>query len=239
VSIQEIDLLVLGDCNPDLLVIGEQVEPEFGQVERLVDAAALTIGGSGSIVACGAARLGLRTAMVGVVGDDLFGRFMVDALGELGVDTCGIVSDPEARTGLTVILDRGHDRAMLTFPGTIAALSAGVLDSELLHRTRHVHISSFFLQSALAPSLSCSRRRRTPVRRRRSIQTGIRRNNGMVACTTCCAQRTSSCPMQRRRCESRIVRIPYRPRSSSPQQSLLWLSSSALRERSAHVVTAS
>jgi sugar/nucleoside kinase (ribokinase family) len=153
VSIQEIDLLVLGDCNPDLLLIGEQLEPEFGQVERLVDAAMLTVGGSGSIVACGAARLGLRTAMVGVVGDDLFGRFMVDALGERGVDTSGIVFDPEAGTGLTVILDRGHDRAMLTFPGTSAALSAGVLDSELLHRTRHVHISSFFLQSALAPAL--------------------------------------------------------------------------------------
>jgi sugar/nucleoside kinase (ribokinase family) len=153
VSIQGFDLLVLGDCNPDLILSGDQVEPEFGQVERLVDAADLTIGGSGSIVACGAARLGLRTALIGVVGNDLFGRFMTNALAERGVETRWIVVDPAARTGLTVILDRGDDRAILTFPGTIAALSVDAVDPELLLRIRHVHVSSFFLQTSLAPAL--------------------------------------------------------------------------------------
>src|SRR5690348_18447826 len=33
-----------------------------------------------------AARLGVATAFVGAVGDDLFGRFMLDALAERGVD---------------------------------------------------------------------------------------------------------------------------------------------------------
>src|SRR5437764_3731761 len=150
---QGFDLLVLGDCNPDLILSGDQVEPEFGQVERLVDAADLTIGGSGSIVACGAARLGLRTALIGVVGDDLFGRFMTNALAERGVETRWIVVDPAARTGLTVILDRGDDRAILTFPGAIAALGVDALHPELLRRTRHVHVSSFFLQPSLATSL--------------------------------------------------------------------------------------
>ncbi len=39
---------------------GEAIEPEYGQVERLVDDGALTVGSSGAIVACGAARLGMR-----------------------------------------------------------------------------------------------------------------------------------------------------------------------------------
>jgi sugar/nucleoside kinase (ribokinase family) len=55
---QFFDLLVLGDCNPDLILAADNLEPQFGQAERLVERAELTIGGSGSIVACGAARLG-------------------------------------------------------------------------------------------------------------------------------------------------------------------------------------
>jgi sugar/nucleoside kinase (ribokinase family) len=149
----QFDLLVLGDLNPDLILSGEEVEPAFGQVERLIDGAELTIGGSGAIVACGAARLGLRTAILGVVGDDLFGRFMREALGERGVEVGTVVVDPGARTGLTVILTRPGDRAMLTFPGTIAALRASDAGAELIRSVRHVHVSSFFLQTALAEGL--------------------------------------------------------------------------------------
>ncbi|HEY6399707.1 MAG TPA: sugar kinase [Solirubrobacteraceae bacterium] len=152
-SARQLDLLVLGDLNPDLILSGEDVQPAFGQVERLVDAAELTIGGSGAIVACGAARLGLSTAIVGVVGADLFGRFMRDALGERGVDVSAVVVDPSARTGLTVILSRPADRAILTFPGTISALTPTHVDRELIRSARHVHVSSFFLQTALAEGL--------------------------------------------------------------------------------------
>lgn len=48
------DLLVAGEINPDLILTGNVV-PEFGQVEKLVDSAALTIGSSSAIFACGAA----------------------------------------------------------------------------------------------------------------------------------------------------------------------------------------
>lgn len=147
------DLLVLGDCNPDLILSADNVSPQFGQAEQLVERARLTIGGSGSIVACGSARLGLRTAVIGVVGDDLFGKVMVQALADRGVNTSGIVVDPTLQTGITVILDRRDDRAVLTFPGTAASLTAGAIGRELLQRVRHVHVSSFFLQSALAPTL--------------------------------------------------------------------------------------
>ena len=149
----EFDLVVLGDCNPDLVLTGDEVEPSFGQVERLVDAADLMIGGSGGIFACGAARLGLRTAFIGMVGDDVFGRFMCDALSERGVDVRGIVVDPSLRTGVTVILSRPGDRAILTFPGTMAALDAADVDTKLLTAARHVHVASYFLQTSLAASI--------------------------------------------------------------------------------------
>ena len=148
-----LDLLVLGDCNPDLVLADPELVPEFGQAERLVERAELTIGGSGAIMACGAARLGLGTALAAASGDDLFGRFMVEALAQRGVQTAGVIVDPELRTGLTVILARPDDRAILTFPGAIAELQCSMVDGALLARARHVHVSAFFLQRALVQGL--------------------------------------------------------------------------------------
>lgn len=148
-----IDLLVLGDVNPDLILTGD-VEPAFGQVERIVEDARLTVGGSGAIVACGAARLGLRTAICGVVGDDVFGRFMRGELERRGVDVGGLVVELERPTGLTVVLARGPgDRAILTRTGTIADLRSDRVDPTTLDSARHVHVASYYLQDALRPGL--------------------------------------------------------------------------------------
>jgi sugar/nucleoside kinase (ribokinase family) len=147
------DVLVLGDVNPDLVLHGGDVTPAFGQAERVVDGASLTVGGSGGILACGAARLGLRTAFCGVVGDDLFGRFVREELMALGVDISGLVVQKGNPTGVTVVLSAREDRAMLTAPGTIGALRAEMIDPRLLSSARHVHVSSFFLQRGLAVDL--------------------------------------------------------------------------------------
>jgi sugar/nucleoside kinase (ribokinase family) len=146
------DLLVLGDANPDLLLTGD-VEPAFGQAERLVDGARLTIGGSGAIVATGASRLGLRVGFCGIVGDDPFGRFLRDELERHDVDIGGLVVDPDRPTGVSVVLARPNDRAILTHAGTIADLRTDLIDPARLGLARHVHVSSFFLQQSLAPGL--------------------------------------------------------------------------------------
>jgi sugar/nucleoside kinase (ribokinase family) len=149
----DFDLLVLGDANPDLVLSGGEVEPAFGQAERLVDHANLTIGGSGGILACGAARLGLRVAFAGVVGADLFGTFMREQLAARGVDVRGIAVDPSRPTGVTVVLSKPGDRAILTSLGTIGDLRAELIDPGMLRASRHVHVSSYFLQRRLAADL--------------------------------------------------------------------------------------
>jgi sugar/nucleoside kinase (ribokinase family) len=150
---RDLDLLVLGDVNPDLVLADASLDVAFGQAETLVEDAALTIGGSGAIMACAAARLGLRTALAGLVGEDQFGAFMLQAVSARGVDVSAVVVDAGVRTGLTVVLARPGDRAILTFPGAIAAMTAERVDPGVLARARHVHVSSFYLQTALAPGL--------------------------------------------------------------------------------------
>jgi sugar/nucleoside kinase (ribokinase family) len=146
------DILVAGEINPDLILSGE-VDPAFGQAEQLVRDARLEIGSSSAIFACGAVRLGLRVAFVGVCGDDLFGRFMLEAMRARGVEVAPVRLVPGEHTGISVILNRGQDRAILTFPGAMGALRAEAIPSDLLRAARHLHVSSYFLQTGLQPGL--------------------------------------------------------------------------------------
>jgi sugar/nucleoside kinase (ribokinase family) len=146
------DILVAGEINPDLILTGN-VKPEFDQVEKLVDSAALTIGSSSVIFACGAARLGLKVAFIGVCGEDVFGRFMLDEMQGRDVDVSNVIVRKGGQTGLSVILSSGVDRAILTYPGLIAALQTSNIPDALLRRARHLHVASYFLQTDLQPGL--------------------------------------------------------------------------------------
>ena len=151
------DLLVAGDAVPDVIVGDVAGEIAFGQAETLVERGALTVGGSSAIMACGAARLGLRVAFVGVVGDDAAGRFMLDELTARGVDVSGCVVLPGRATGLTVHLVRPgaeRDRAMLTSLGCVGELTAAMVRGAHPEHARHLHVGSFYLLPRLAPDLA-------------------------------------------------------------------------------------
>ena len=153
----EFDILVAGEINPDLILTGD-VKPEFNQVEKLIDSAALTVGSSSAIFACGAARLGLRVAFIGICGDDVFGRFMLAEMQKRNVDVSNVIVRPNGQTGLSVILNQPFDyaqgdRAILTYLGLIADLQASDIPDSLLQQTRHLHVASYFLQTKLQPDL--------------------------------------------------------------------------------------
>jgi ribokinase len=150
---RDIDVLVVGDANPDLILRGDVV-PRFGQSEQLLDSADFLAGGSGAIVAHGLARLGLRTTMVAVIGADAFGAITREQLAAAGVDVTELRVDPELPTGLTVILNHQDSRTMLTLVGSIGSLDPATIDDALLGRARHVHASSFYLQPVLAAGLA-------------------------------------------------------------------------------------
>ncbi len=149
------DLVVIGDCNPDVLVLGEDVTPAFGQQEKLVASMSLVVGGSAAITAVAAARLGCRVALVAAVGADPAGQFMLDQLGRAGVDTTAVAVRPGGSTGMTVVLSSGADRAILTASGAITSLTPADVPADLLAAARHVHVSAYFLLAdSLGPGLA-------------------------------------------------------------------------------------
>jgi sugar/nucleoside kinase (ribokinase family) len=164
---RDIDILVVGEINPDIVVSDPDPVPVFGEVERLVRSIQMTVGSSSAIFACGAARLGLRVAFYGVVGDDPFGHFMLEALDGRRVDVSACIVDRTRPTGATVILTSGRDRAMLTAMGTIGAMDVDAVPDSLLKRVRHIHSGCFYLQEAsrerLPAFLSAARARGTTI----------------------------------------------------------------------------
>jgi sugar/nucleoside kinase (ribokinase family) len=147
------DVFVIGDVNPDILVIGDDVVPEFGQVEKYVGNIRLTVGGSSAITACGLARLGLSVAHGGIVGDDMLGHAILEALRERGVDVSTVSLEPAIPTGATIHLGNGEERAMLTASGTIDRLRAEDVPRDILSHIRHLHAGSTAIQPRLRPGL--------------------------------------------------------------------------------------
>ena len=143
------DVLVFADACVDLILRDEDIVPQFGQVEKLVSGYELVMGGSCCIFAAQAAKLGLRVAVLGRVGEDAFGQLIIDELAAAGADTRYMEVEPGLRTGITVHLAQGGDRAMLTHPGALNSLTRADVSDDLLESARHLHYGSLYLHSGL------------------------------------------------------------------------------------------
>ena len=145
------DILTFGDTCVDLILRDDDIVPRFGQAEKTIADYSLVMGGSCTIFAAGAAKLGLKTAVIGRVGDDAFGQLIRDTLDAAGVAARWLLTDSTLKTGLTAHLTQGDDRAMLTATGSADALTAADVKDEMLASARHLHYGSLFLQTGLLP----------------------------------------------------------------------------------------
>jgi len=147
---REYDVLAVGELNVDLILSGVPRVPEFGE-EVLAEDIVQRLGGSSANFAVFCARLGLKVAFVTRVGTEDFGDFLLRELEQRGVSREYVMRDPELRTGLTVAISGAQDRAFVTHVGTIDSLRAEDVADELIRRTRHMHVGSYFLQTKLQP----------------------------------------------------------------------------------------
>ncbi|HEX2528962.1 MAG TPA: carbohydrate kinase [Geminicoccus sp.] len=112
-------------------------------------------GGAPGNVAVGVARLGGRSAMLTKVGDEAFGRMLVDTLRGNGVSIDGIRTTRERRTGLAVVtLTPEGDRDFFFYRDGCADsdLSPDDLDQDILRATKVFHVGSLFLAQPTSAS---------------------------------------------------------------------------------------
>ncbi|WOD39979.1 ribokinase [Nodosilinea sp. E11] len=107
---------VFGSLNMDLVCRTPRL-PQLGETILGSDFATLP-GGKGANQAVAAARLGAATTMVGRVGDDAFGRQLIEGLQAAGVETRGVATAAAGPTGVAAIAvdDAGHN-TIVVVPG--------------------------------------------------------------------------------------------------------------------------
>ncbi|WP_457579084.1 bifunctional 5-dehydro-2-deoxygluconokinase/5-dehydro-2-deoxyphosphogluconate aldolase [Ensifer adhaerens] len=92
-----LDLITIGRASVDLY--GQQIGTRLEDVSSF----AKSVGGCPCNISVGTARLGLKSALLTRVGDEQMGRFIREQLIREGVETRGIVTDPERLTALAIL----------------------------------------------------------------------------------------------------------------------------------------
>lgn len=105
----QLDVITIGRAGVDLYgtQIGGRLE-DMGSFQKY-------IGGSPTNIACGTARLGLRSGLISRVGDEHMGRFILEELARHGVSTRGVATDPDRLTALVILGIRNRDSFPLIF----------------------------------------------------------------------------------------------------------------------------
>ncbi len=106
---KSLDVITIGRSSVDLYgaQIGGRLE-DMGSFDKY-------IGGSPTNMACGTARLGLKSGLITGVGDEHMGRFITEQLAREGVDTGGVKVDPDRLTALVLLGIRDQEQFPLIF----------------------------------------------------------------------------------------------------------------------------
>ena len=147
-----LDIAIAGEINLDLILYGL---PQVMTVERELIASdfKITLGSSSAILAHNLAVLGSRVGFLTKAGSDEHGTIALARLSESGVDMSRVVRDSSLATGVTVLLNHGPRRRILTYLGAMSEVRVRDLDLDYLKSARHFHLSSLFLQRGLSPDL--------------------------------------------------------------------------------------
>lgn len=146
------DVITVGELNVDLIFNEIEGFPEIGK-EKLAGSLTNTLGSSSAIFASNLSSLGPSVSFIGKIGKDSFGKKVLSSLNENGVDTGLIITDSNLATGVTVALNYGEERAMITHQGAMTNLGIEDIADEHLEKANHLHFSSFFLQPRIAKDL--------------------------------------------------------------------------------------
>lgn len=139
-SSAQVDVTCLGILTADVIARPLDGPPTPGQL-TLMESVSLCGGGCALNTATALAHLGIETAVVGKVGCDAFGDFLVRTIDERALHGAGVLRDAEAPTSASVVLvDRLGERTFLHVTGANGTLRAGDLDVDALCAGRALHV---------------------------------------------------------------------------------------------------
>ena len=137
----------IGDANVDI-ILRSRMPPRGKQV--VIEDYEVHGGGCATNFALACSRLGAKVKLVGKIGADHWGRFLLDELRKNGVDISSMVISRNVKTGVTYAIVEKGERSFITFRGGNAQLSLqDIREKDIVGDV--VHIPSFFLLENLRP----------------------------------------------------------------------------------------
>jgi sugar/nucleoside kinase (ribokinase family) len=128
-------------------VLGKPVDslPEKGKL-GLVEKMSLQIGGCAANFVIDLAKLGLKTAIIGKIGDDNFGKFLLDTLNSEKVDVSGLKIDKNVSTSASMVMISGDgERSILHSFGANAKFSFDDINLDIVGKSKILLIAGTFL----------------------------------------------------------------------------------------------
>ncbi len=156
---KKLDLITIGRSSVDLY--GGQIGGRLEDM-RYFDK---YIGGSPTNIACGTARLRLKSAVITGVGDEHMGRYIQEELQREGVDTTGVKVDPQRLTALVLLGIRDQEQFPLIFYRENCAdmgLTEDDIDPDFIRSARAMvatgtHLSNPQVEAATVKALTIAR----------------------------------------------------------------------------------
>jgi sugar/nucleoside kinase (ribokinase family) len=128
-------------------VLGKPVDrlPEKGKL-GLVENMSLQIGGCAANVVIDLARLGLKSNIIGKIGDDNFGKFLLNILNSQSVDVTGLRIDKNVSTSASMVMISGDgERSILHSFGANARFSFDDINLDIVKKSKILLIAGTFL----------------------------------------------------------------------------------------------
>jgi len=139
------EVICLGILVADVIARPVKKIPERGKLE-LVESMELHTGGCAANTGIALTKLGVKVGVIGKVGEDGFGDFIVHRLEQQGIDIRGIKRDRTTHTSATMALvQEDGERSFIHYLGANARLRLEDIDFDLLKGAKIFHIAGAFL----------------------------------------------------------------------------------------------
>lgn len=140
-----LDVVCVGILVADALAKNVDALPEKGKLLP-IESVQLCSGGCAMNTAVDLAKMGAKTAVVGMIGDDGFGRFMKNEIIRSGMDADGVKITREAGTSASVaLIDQSGERSFLHYVGANGIFSEADIDWNVVDRSNLVFVAGSML----------------------------------------------------------------------------------------------
>jgi len=137
-AIRPLDVITIGRASVDLY--GQQIGTRLEDIGSF----AKSVGGCPTNIAVGTARLGLKSALITRVGAEQMGGFIREQLQREGVETRGVVADPDRLTALVLLSVEAEGVSPMIFYRTDCAdmaLSEADIDENFIASARAIVVT--------------------------------------------------------------------------------------------------